>query len=117
MIKPYDPQDAVDLCDDETVRAQADLNRLAGPAYSLFLDKKIIACGGVRIYGVGEMWMLTNDENRKNHIKEILRASKKQIDKMIRKQKLWRIMAERNETGAWLKHLGFKESDKRLFTR
>lgn len=117
MIKPYDPQDAVDLCGDESKRAQANLNQLAGPAFTLFLDRKPIACGGVRIYGVGETWMLTNNENRKNHIKEILRASKEQIDKMIHKNSLWRIMAERNEADAWLRHLGFRESDKKLFTR
>jgi len=117
MIKPYEPQDAIDLCGDETKRAAANLNQLAGPAFTLFLDKKPIACGGVRIYGVGELWMLTNDKNRKNHIKDILRASRKQIDKMIYENSLWRIMAERNEADAWLRHLGFRESEKRLFTR
>ena len=117
MIKPYEPQDAIDLCGDETKRAAANLNQLAGPAFTLFLDKKPIACGGVRIYGVGELWMLTNDENRKKHIKSIYRASKEEINKMIRENHLWRVMAERNEADTWLKHLGFKESEKKLYTR
>lgn len=93
------------------------MNQVAGPAFSLFSDRKPIACGGVRIYGVGEMWMISNDENRKNHIREIMRASKEQIDKMIRENHLWRVMAERNEADAWLKHLGFVESTKKLYTR
>lgn len=117
MIKPYDPNDAIKLCGDESKRDAANLNQSAGPAFSLFLDKKIIACGGVRIYGLGEMWMLTTDEYRKKHIKSIMRATKEQIDLMVRENHLWRLMAERNEADAWLKHLGFKESDKRLFTR
>lgn len=117
MIKPYDPEDAIKLCGDESKRPQANLNQSAGPAFSLFKDKKIIACGGVRIWGLGEMWMLTTDEYRKKHIKSIMRATKEQIDLMVRENHLWRLMAERNEADAWLKHLGFKESDKRLFTR
>ncbi len=117
MIKPYDPEDAIKLCGDESKRDAANLNQSAGPAFSLFLDKKPIACGGVRIYGLGEMWMLTTDEYRKKHIKTIMKATKEQIDLMVRENHLWRLMAERNEADAWLKHLGFKESDKRLFTR
>ena len=115
--KPYDPDDAIKLCGDESKRDAANLNQSAGPAFSLFLDKKVIACGGVRIYGIAELWMLTNNEYRKKYIKEILRASKEQVDSMIRENHLWRVMAERNEADAWLKHLGFEMSDKRLYTR
>lgn len=116
-IKPYSPDDAIFLYGDESKRAAAHLNQVAGPAFSLFSNRKPIACGGVRIYGVGEMWMLSNNENRKSHIRDIFRASKEQIDLMIRENHLWRIVAERNEADAWLKHLGFIESEKKLFTR
>ncbi len=119
-IKPYNPDDAIKLCGDESKREAANLNQVAGGdkgSFTLFLDKKPIACGGIRIYGVGELWMITNDENRKAHIHSIYRASKGQIDLMIRENHLWRIMAERNESDAWLKHLGFIESEKKLYTR
>lgn len=120
MIKPYNPDDAIELCGDKTKREAANLNQVSGGengSFSLFIDKKIIACGGVRIYGVGELWMISNNENLKKHIKSIMRATKEQIDLMIRENHLWRLMAERNEADAWLKHLGFKESDKKLYTR
>lgn len=116
-IKKYSPNDAIFLSQDESKRAAAHLNQVAGPAFTLFSDKKPIACGGVRIYGVGELWMISNDKNRKNHIKSIYSTSKKEIEKMIRENHLWRVMAERNESDAWLKHLGFSESKKKLFTR
>ncbi len=116
MIKKYHPDDAVYLSD-ESKRAAAHLNQVAGPAITLFKEKKPIMCGGVRIYGVGEFWMLTNDEGRKNHIREIFRASKEQIELFIRENHLWRVVAERNEADAWLKKLGFVESKKKLFTR
>lgn len=116
-IKPYQPDDAIKICGDETKREAAQLNQVAGPAFTLFIDKKPIACGGVRIYGVGELWMLSNDENRRKHIKSIYKTSKNQIESMVSENHLWRIMAERSEADAWLKHLGFVKSEKRLYTR
>lgn len=115
-IKPFNPNDAIKLCGDEKQRPNANLNQAAGPAYSLYLNKKPIACGGVRCYGVGELWMLTTDENREKYTKEILRASKEQIDLMIRENHLWRLMAETDKSESFLKHLGFVESEKRFFT-
>lgn len=116
-IKPYNPDDAIELCGDESQRPNANLNQSAGPAYSLYLDKKLIACGGVRCYGVGELWLLTNDKYRQKHIKEILKASRQQIDLMIRENHLWRLMAETKVSDNFLEHLGFVESEKKLFTR
>lgn len=116
-IKLYNPQDAIELCGDPTKLPEAKLNQTAGPAYSLFLDKKLIACGGVRCYGVGELWLGTNDEFREKYIKEIIRVSREQIDFMIRENHLWRLVAETESRENFLEHLGFKESEKKLFTR
>ena len=116
-IKPYNPQDAIDLCGDESKRDAANLNQTAGPAYSLFLDKKLVACGGMRIYGVAELFLITSDEYRKKHIKTILKASREQIDIMVRENHIWRLLAETKISDNFLKHLGFVESDKKLFMR
>lgn len=116
-IKSYNPQDAIELCGDKTKLPEANLNQTAGPAYSLFLDKKLIACGGVRCYGVGELWLVTNDEQRKKHTKTILKVSREQIDFMVRENHLWRLLAETKISENFLKHLGFVESEKKLFTR
>ena len=117
IVKAYNPEDAIKLCGDESKRPEANLNQSAGSAYSLFLDKELIACGGVRIYGVGEMWLVTNDECRKKHIKTILRASREQIDLMVRENSLWRLLAETEISENFLEHLGFVKSKKRLYTR
>lgn len=115
--KPYNPRDALELCGDESKLPQANLNQTAGPAYSLFLDKKLIACGGVRIYGIAELWLIKSKEFGENHTKTILRASKEQIDLMIRENHLWRLLAETDNGENFLEHLGFIKSKKRLYTR
>jgi hypothetical protein len=108
IVKLYNPEDAIKLCGDESKRPQANLNQSAGPAYSFYEDKKLICCGGVRIYGVGEAWLLTTDENRRNHAKTIMRVSKEQLDKVIRENSLWRLWAETKVSENFLEHLGFE---------
>lgn len=114
-IKNYSPQDALDLCKDPKFLEQANFNQTSGPAYSLFLDNKLVACGGVRI-GVGEAWFITNDENREKHPKSILRASREALDWMIREHRLWRLWAKCERSERFFEHLNFTKGKEEWWT-
>jgi hypothetical protein len=109
-IKGYHPDDAIAICGDESKRQYANLNQSAGPAYSLFLGSKLLGCGGVRIYGIGEAWCMFTDDAIKNNKKTILRASQEQMEIMVRENKLWRLFAETKVNENFLEHLGFKKA-------
>jgi len=65
-----------------------------GPAYSAFVDGKIIAMGGVFILwpGTGEAWCLTSPEIRK-HAVFFIRAVNRYLDIIAQAKKLERIQA------------------------
>lgn len=107
-IKGYHPRDAIEICGDESKRPEANINQSSGPAYSLFEDGKLLGCGGVRIYGIGEPWCMFTEKAKKENRKTILRSTREQLESIVREHKLWRLFAEAQISENFLEHLGFK---------
>ena len=87
---------------------------LSGPAYSMFIDGKLVGSGGVRV-GVGEAWFIMSDKDREKTPeftgtkKEIIRVCRERIDVMMRDNGLWKLYAEPEMSKVFIRSLGFKE--------
>lgn len=114
-IKGYNPDDSIKICGDERKRPLANLNQSSGPAFSIFEDDELLGCGGVRIYGMGEAWCTFTRYAKTQKKMTILKATRQQLDLIIREHKLWRLFAESEFNSTFLKHLGFEKKD--LFVR
>jgi len=112
-IKRYIAQDAIELCGDEKKYGLALFNQ-ASPAYSLFIDGKLVACGGMRI-GVGEAWFIMSDDDRDRtpdftgRKRKILSVCRKQMEELCREHSLWKLYAEPEMSTVFIKALGFTE--------
>lgn len=109
-VVKFSVEDAIRIGGIELADA-ARLNQISGPAYSAFLNDKLVACGGVRIVGVGEAWALYSPEALKHKIK-LLKHSRIWLDNMTRNESLWRIWSECPEPKPnqnFLEHMNFNE--------
>lgn len=114
-IKPYIPQDAIKLVKDESKFEQAKFNQ-ASPSYSLFIDGKLVACGGVRL-GVGDAWFIMSDDDRQkmktpqfnSEQREIMRFCRNLADSIPREHGLWKLYADNEISQKFLEVLGFQE--------
>ena len=93
---------------DDQKKALAHLNIDTGTAQSYFLDGKLVACGGIRMIGLGEAWLFVNPENRTRQKKLLMRETKKEIESAV-KQGVWCMLATNSISETFLKHLGFKK--------
>ena len=109
MIKlvPFIPADAVIISGDRTNTEAANLNQIAGPAFTLIEDNRPIACGGYRIHGVAEAWCALGEQAKGKNLLTVIRRIKKEMDRQQRKEQLYKIYAENTESENFLEHLGF----------
>lgn len=110
-IKPYVPTDAIELCGDPDKLELAKFN-LSGPCYSLFIDGKLVASGGIR-FGVGEAWFIMGKDrdaspNFTSEKKVIIKSCRQKIEDMMREHGLWKLYAEPEMSKVFIKALGFK---------
>jgi len=92
--KMFQPEDMLRISGDtEVMAANARLNQVAGPAHSVFIDDKLVACGGVRIAGVGEAWACYSPEVLE-HIWDVFKHTRANMEQAVREQHLWRLYAE-----------------------
>lgn len=104
---PYSPKDALKLIECSPI--QANFNQIAGPANSFFSeDGELLACGGVREFGVGEAWLMCSDKVKGSMKKTLLETTAFVIDKYIRENRYWKLYADSENNGNFLKHVGFK---------
>ena len=112
QVKKFQPDDMLYIVgNNEENAANARLNQVAGPAYSYFLDGKLVGCGGVRIAGVGEAWAAYTPEALE-HKSGLLLHSRTTLDQIKRDEHLWRMWSESPEAEPnqnFLKHLNFSE--------
>lgn len=106
-VRGFNPKDAIAIMGCSEL--QASINQNAGEARSYFYQGKLVACGGVREYGVGEPWLIIDAETARKNATLLIRALRDQMDAIVRQQKLWRMFAETKTNGTLLKHLGFEE--------
>lgn len=111
MIKKFSLDDIKKLTDDPEEIEQGKLSLGTGPAFSLFDDDgQLVCCGGVRVYGVGEAWLV--GVNMEQHKLSALKALKEKIDEIVREQALWRIYAfpkgdRLDKERRLIEHMGF----------
>lgn len=109
-IKDFKPQDAVDLTD-ETKRDFAIQTPELGPTYSLYMDGRLTACGGVRIVLLGEAWALFAKDafDSLTKTKVIYKTAREQLKRYMAEQGLDALIAEAENFHTWKEHLGFKK--------
>lgn len=111
----FTPADIAIITGDRTRASIANHNCVAGPGYTVLVDGKPIACGGIRVHGCGVAWFAFSKEAEKEHLKTIIREAKKKLEEMQRENELCEVFAVSEDTDTWLKHLGFKKKD--IFVR
>ncbi len=116
-VKKYISADAVIISGNRDIVTQANHNQAAGPGFTVFDGKTPIACGGIRVQGVGMAWFIFNEQAQKEHLKTIIREAKEKLDEMQRNNELCEVYAESDNADVWLKHLGFKKSKLDILVR
>lgn len=118
--KKFRAEDALPLLSDKAQIAWAKLNEVAGPGYTWMVDGKVLACGGIRNCGVGEVWGVLSPEAKKKK-KELLRISRDTFEEMIKSLNLWQVFATTKdispEQANFLEHLGFEKSECFVYVR
>lgn len=112
-IRAYRQEDALGLLEKHDDKAWALTNEAYGPGVTYELDGKVIACAGIRTYGMGEIWAVFSDDAK--GIKFTLgKESIKQVREMMEAKDLWLVIAtvDENTTQAqrdFLEFLGFEK--------
>lgn len=115
-LKPYLPTDAVILTGDRMCAELAQLNQISGPGFTLCDGNRPLASGGVRIYGVAEAWFVLGDEAKEKYLLMVMRKIKKELEKIQRREKLYKIYAEDTKSENFLQHLRFVKKNN-IFVR
>ncbi len=114
-----------ELKDKPTAQGWAYFNQTAGPAFTGFLDKSPIICGGLRIFGVAEAWAYVSPKLQSDRLSAritILRQMLERFEELQREHNLWRIWADINKGDGinvasemqredLLRFLGFKKNE------
>lgn len=80
------------LLTDPEEKAWAKINEAYGPGATYELDGKVIACAGIRTYGLGEIWGVFSDKAK--DIKFTLgKESKRQLHAMMEQEDLDQVIA------------------------
>lgn len=117
-IEPFLPSDGILLSGDRTKAEQANFNQSAGPAFTLFLDGKMLAAGGVRL-GVGEAWFLLPESVRTQLAQPeydeqkriIIESCKAKMEEICRTEHLYRIYAEARTGARFCEAMGFEKRE------
>lgn len=114
--KLFLPADAAIISGNRECGDRANSDLIAGPAWTIVDGKKILACGGVRVLGIGEAWFLASEEAKSDKLMAVMRIVKEKLKEMRAAEKLYRIFAENEISENFLKHLGFEKKDN-IFVR
>ena len=95
-IRPYVQEDALKLLTDHKEKAWAKINEAYGPGITYELDGEVVACAGVRTFGMGEIWACFNGKAKELKF-TLCKESKKQIMQMMEMNQLWMIIATVDE--------------------
>ncbi len=119
-IRPYKTEDALQILDDPAKIAWAKLNEVAGPGFTWIENGKVLACGGIRTCGIGEIWAAFSPEAKKKK-KTLLGKARSKIEDMIESARLWTIVAPVKDItpqqANFLEHIGFKKCTCYIYTR
>lgn len=109
--KLYLPADLVILSGERLCAEDARLNQIAGPAFTIVDNGRPIACGGIRIDGVGEAWCVLSEQARNEKLKSVMKIIKSKIDEYQREEKLYKMFAVNVASENFLRHLGFVKNN------
>jgi len=112
-IRPYRQEDALNILTDHKEKAWAKVNEAYGPGVTYELDGHIVACAGIRTYGMGEIWACFADEAKELKF-TLCKESKKQIMEMMEMHGLWMVIATvddkcTKEQRDFIEFLGFEK--------
>ena len=107
QVKQFLPADQVIITGNRECAELACHNQVAGPGFTIMDGNRPIACGGIRVVGVGIAWFAMTEEARTNNPMLVIRKAKKKIEEMQRQQELCELFAESRSCDKWLEHLGF----------
>jgi len=91
------------------------LNQVSGPAYSAYLNNKLVACGGIRTVGIGECWAIYSPKAREDSFerkRQIVVHTRAWLDRIIRDESLWHVWSESPKAKPnqnFLEHMGFRK--------
>lgn len=114
-IRPYRQEDALGILESHDDKSWALINETYGPGVTYEQDGKVIACAGIRTYGMGEIWAVFSDDAK--GIKFTLgKESIKQLHEMMETKDLWLVIATVDETTTqaqreFLEFLGFTKTE------
>ena len=103
------------------LKAWAEYNGKAGPAYTGLKDGKIVGAAGVRLYekNTGELWAVFSKEIAK-HKKELLRSARELLGIILTEFNLRTLVATSKKdlptSQRLLEHLGFVKTDNETST-
>jgi hypothetical protein len=114
-IRPYEQADGLSLVKDHREQAWALVNEVYGPGVTYEMDGKVVACAGIRTFGMGEIWAVFADGAKE--LKFTLgKESKRQVKEMMEQYDLWMLVATVDEKCAqtqrdFLEFLGFTKTE------
>ncbi len=114
-IRPYEQADALELLTEPEERAWAKVNEAYGPGITYELDGKVVACAGIRTFGMGEIWAVFGDKAKEFKF-ALGKEAKKQVLEMMEEHDLWMVIATVDEKTSqqqreFLEFLGFTKTE------
>ena len=114
-IRPYKQEDALELLTDHKEKAWAKINEVYGPGVTYELDGVVVACSGIRTFGMGEIWAVFG-EGAKELKLTLCKESRRQVREMMEKMGLWLVIATCDEKTTktqrdFLEFLGFVKTE------
>jgi len=133
IIKPYIPEDGIELCGDVKQEHIAYttlwsiLHQQSGSAFSAFDGNKLIGSAGIAT-NVGEAWLVMSQKCKEElagpefsgQKRAIITNIRDELEKIMRERQLWRVYARTEHSECderFLRYLGFKLKDEKLFVR
>lgn len=126
-VRKFQPQDGLKLLSEPTaerffskitVEQLGEISR--HPAYSFFINDKLVSCGGIVIQEEAEAWSIVPKGLSFSETKEVVRNAKKILREIMDEFGLKRIRATWKTTFdpkiKWLKHLGFRKTNETIET-
>lgn len=112
-VRPYKQEDALGLLTDHEEKSWAKINEAYGPGVTYKLDGEVVACAGIRTFGMGEIWAVFGDGAKELKL-TLGKESKRQIREMMEKHGLWMIIATvddkcTQQQREFLEFLGFEK--------
>jgi len=114
-FEKFSVEDACHLLGSNDELDTARINLVTGPAYSAYLNNQLVACGGIRVRGIGEVWAIYSEKAREDNFtrnKQIVVNTRAWLDRIIRDERLWRVWSESPQAKPnqnFLEHMRFRK--------